>query len=429
MQKKAVSEVKGEMGEEITLASVLKEKYDCVVGNPPYVNLPKKDKVYKNILSHYEDVTSGIVNSSTLFIKRGLDLLTEYGMVGFIVPKSVLRVDSYEPIRRYILDNCEIKSIADVGIPFEEVGYEEVIIILKKQKDKAKRDENRIRIITGIEDLSNKKYKSHKIKQNVFNYIGVFSIYLTYDVLNIVYKINRNCKKLGDISDIFRGLGISKNKPFVLDEKEDRSDEKILRGKGIGRYETKFYLYLDTNHEEVKKYKKAMSRLRHKKIVAQNIVTSKVRVVSTYDEEGCLNIDTITNIMVTDKDFIDKYVLAVINSKLMTFYIRDVVFNKALLTMHLDAPYSGKLPIKKCSKSKQKEFAELADKMLSLNKKLKKLNEKVEKTNKLESEYYNLAKEQENTKNEIEKINDLIDEKVYKLYGLNEKEVKIIGNN
>jgi len=43
MQKKAVSEVKGEMGEEITLASVLKEKYDCVVGNPPAAQSMLKD--------------------------------------------------------------------------------------------------------------------------------------------------------------------------------------------------------------------------------------------------------------------------------------------------------------------------------------------------------------------------------------------------
>jgi hypothetical protein len=64
--------------------------------------------------------------------------------------------------------------------------------------------------------------------------------------------------------------------------------------------------------------------------------------------------------------------------------------------------------------------------MLSLKENLKNLNEKIEKANKLEDESCNLMKERNNVKSEIEKIDNLINEKVHTLYGLNEKEIELI---
>ena len=74
-----------------------------------------------------------------MFVKRGIDLLKDGGTLGFIVPKPLVWVDSYEGIRKYILANCRIQAVADVGRAFgEEVGYEEVIIVLQKERDTGK---------------------------------------------------------------------------------------------------------------------------------------------------------------------------------------------------------------------------------------------------------------------------------------------------
>ena len=72
-----------------------------------------------------------------------------------------------------------------------------------------------------------------------------------------------------------------------------------------------------------------------------------------------------------------------------------------------------KIPIKITSLSEQKSLIQLADKMLSLNKKLQEIGDK----NTLEKQ-----KIQE----EIKKTDNEIDELVYQLYGITEKEKKII---
>ncbi|MGH2638741.1 MAG: TaqI-like C-terminal specificity domain-containing protein, partial [Rhabdochlamydiaceae bacterium] len=162
-------------------------------------------------------------------------------------------------------------------------------------------------------------------------------------------------------------------------------------------------------------YKEAAKKLRTKKIVVQNIVSSKVHAVATWDNEACLDIDTITNVLVTDKSIEPKYVLGLMNSKLMTFYIRDVVFNRALLTMHMDAPYLGQIPIKRVPKSKQKELVDMVDSIINMERRSAEIGYDLYTS----SEYVSLQEQ-------IKAKNQEIDRFAYDLYGLNSNEIETI---
>lgn len=401
-----------------TPANILREGFfDVVLGNPPYVNIKHKDPLYAHELqSYYEKVVCGIINSASLFAKRGIDLLRNNGVLGFVLPKSFLRVDSYAMIRKFILNKCEILSISDIGLGFEEVGYEVVTIILRKQEDKKIRQKNMVKIITNIADLTTNQFQSYSIPQTLFEKTNVFAIYLNEKLRPIVEKMKEDSKELGEIADIWRGLPISINSPLIRDYRQDSNDEQIIRGKDIGRYETKHHSFINLTSKETAKYVDAAGRLRCKKIVVQNIVTSKVRCVGTYDQEASLNIDTITNVKVTDKSFLEKYVLAVMNSKLGSFYIRDVIFNRAVLTMHMDKPYLGQLPIKIVSKATQEKIADKADKIMEIKKEL----------SGTKFDIYNAS--QVNAKRKLLKaLNGDLNERIYDIYGLDRHERQIIA--
>jgi hypothetical protein len=324
-------------------------------------------------------------------------------------------VDSFSGIRNLILNKCEIVSISDIGLGFEEVGYEVITMILRKQSNDKLIKENTIKIITNITDLSNNQFQQYYIPQSLFAKTGVFAIYLNEELRPIVEKMRENSKELEEISDIWRGLPISINSPLISPNKRKIQDEKVLRGEDIGRYEIKHHNFIDLSQKSSKKYCRAADRLRCKKIVVQNIVTSKVRCVATYDENGFVNIDTITNVKITDTNFLDKYVLAIMNSKLGTFYIRDVIFNRALLTMHMDKPYLGQLPIKVAPKSIQEQFSTKVDQIIQLKKDLQRTG-------------YNLYTSSEVVKKtkELNKLNSELNEMVYDLYELSLNEKRLI---
>ncbi|MCG2809540.1 MAG: hypothetical protein L6275_04355, partial [Candidatus Portnoybacteria bacterium] len=70
----------------------------------------------------------------------------------------------------------------------------------------------------------------------------------------------------------------------------------------------------------------------------------------------------------------------------------------------------------KKEKAKHNELVKLADKMLKLSEELQKLHPIMD------------DKEYEETELEIQKIDEIINQKVYKLYGLTEEEVRIVEN-
>jgi hypothetical protein len=381
------------------------------------MTIPKDHPRYKFYFQdYYADIIAGPINSSSLFLKRSLDMLQDEGWLGFVIPKSLLRVDSYRAIRQYLLRKCKIKSITDIGRGFEEVGYEVVTIVAQKT---AKCMKNAIEVNTDIENLDTHSYQHHIAEQCFFEKEGLFLIYVTKDVQPIYEKLHtRECVSLGGengIAHIWRGLPISVNSSFISLEKTKPTDVKCLQGESIGRYVSKTSPILWLHEDAMREHEAPITRLRHKKIVVQNIVTSKVRCVGTYDDEALVNIDTITNVSVRDNRFDEKYVLAIMNSKLMTWYIRDVVFNRAELTMHMDDPYLGQLPIKLVPRKQQQSIVRIVDRLLDLRKVLA----RTEYTLFTHVEYNKAVKEHA-------RLNAKLDELVYDLYALTEKEKEII---
>ncbi len=112
-----------------------------------------------------------------------------------------------------------------------------------------------------------------------------------------------------------------------------------------------------------------------------------------------------------NKDYDIRYVLAILNSKLIDHYYHLISLELGRTMAQLDIETIEQLPIKEASKQEQRELAVLVDKMLNLN---KQLNDPA------------FAGQQEVIQKEIEATDIQIDEKVFDLYGLTEEEKKIV---
>src|SRR5207245_8492861 len=86
--------------------------FDAVIGNPPYgFHQIHSDHVKDYLKSHYAS-SSGSFEHYFLFYEASLKKLCRGGYHGFIVPVTWLTIPSAGGLRRFILDNFSICSIA-----------------------------------------------------------------------------------------------------------------------------------------------------------------------------------------------------------------------------------------------------------------------------------------------------------------------------
>ncbi len=375
--------------------------FDVVVGNPPYFNI-KPDDILKSS-PDFKNLSNGVVNSAALFLKKSMNLLKEGGYLGFIIPKSFAYVDSWKPIRQVIYNEAQLLVIVDVSKAFKDVLLEQVIIIIRKHKPKL------LDSVLLISDFNTSTQSIAKIdyKEIVQNDRISFQANTLETV--IYNKVNSGSVLLGEISDNFRGIGVQK-----LISNMNNLGERILSGKEIQRYAINDYHNYSISKDKIPEISK-VKNLRKPKIMVQNIVAhirNHIKITATYDTKGVLDLDTVNNIVINNKDFNPKYILALLNSKLISYYTYIFIYSKAIRTMHFDGSYSGKIPIKRISKEEQEYFNKKVSLLLELNSKYNSENKLTDKTEKL--------------KNEINMLENEIDNQVYKIYGITEEEKKVI---
>jgi len=149
----------GEAEKSIGLLSLLSQRYDIVVMNPPHGRVPSKTKEY---LNNYYQKTGNDYYSA--FLQQAVDLCRYGGFIAALTGRSLLITKSFQWVREKLLpDNAPPEIILDLGFyTIEEAHARYVALILRRiSRDESKLSrQKKIRFIR----LSSFKWDEKKSK-------------------------------------------------------------------------------------------------------------------------------------------------------------------------------------------------------------------------------------------------------------------------
>lgn len=344
--------------------------FDIIVGNPPYIrphNIPDNEKVY--LWNKYE-IASQKTDIYAFFIEKSIKLLKDYSILSFIVPKTWFSIYSFEKLRKFVLENTHINLIGNLPSKvFSDAVVETTII--QVEKNKVANDLNQISV-TNV--FSNKLLKT--LKQSVF--ISHPSHNITTQKQSMILG---NTSKLGDITEIIVGIATGDDKKYCRFEKLTDKDKPAIRGANISRYNIDYkeeYLWYDRKQMIADSMLKPKSSLKAalgqcspkkpsdfeipEKIVMQRIAK---RIIAALDTNMYYAHTSIVIIKPIENSFLLKYLLAILNSEIIDYWLKSNTSN-----ISLNVSTIKNIPIKNISIEKQSEIAAYVDKINDLSKKL-----------------------------------------------------------
>ncbi|EQB64596.1 MAG: hypothetical protein AMDU3_IPLC00004G0174 [Thermoplasmatales archaeon I-plasma] len=383
--------------------------FDIVIGNPPYFKIFEGDPINKT--DDYNEIKSGMMNASAIFINRSLKLVMKEGRIGMIVPKMLSFTDSWDKIRYKILTNYKFLNVIDCGKAFKDVLLEQIIFILKKDKPL-----DNDKIVIG--ELDNRSIKeTAKVLQSTClkeNKIPLEPNPIAYEIKS---KMESTNTRLGDIADIILGLGIQGRDIFFDEPSKD--SEKVLRGDDIQRYIIRGCRYYSPNNPEIQKYIRTIEQFKKPHIVAQRIVAhirDHIKITAALDKEGLFSFNTVTNIFVKSKEFSNEFILALLNSNIVQYYTYKFIYSNAIRSMDFYKAYAKNIPIPELNNSLHQKISDLCTEIISKTMTYYQMKDRVtDEVGKLDRE--------------IEDLQTKIDEMFYDMYRITEYERKVIEDS
>lgn len=465
----------------------VKQGFDVVIGNPPYVDIKALDNVIVKQLFKDFKTAENRINLYSIFIEKGFDLIKDGGFLSFINPNSILVNSSYTKIRKLLIEHMTTIVKLPDGV-FKDAIVETIIFEFRKNNN-----EQFIKTIVYPKkksisfvdnNLSTEVNRSTWKNTENCNY----NIFVSQEQQNILNKIKNDTEQLGDIADFTLGITpydkykghsqeLIKSKGFHSKTRLNENYKPLISGSNIIRY------LVTSNIDEYIHYGDWLGASREERfftkpriIVRQIVSGNPPRIYAGYTEEPLYFTQIGFSIIPKPKIINVKVLLALINSKLMNFYhkysfldLEKELFQKILIANCKQFPISKKLidtenveiislvnEIIKLTLNESEtllKFAKYVMQTLNINitRKLenwheldfadfiKELNKAIKKaggtplTKKYEFEWLELfednKKKAQELQNQITHTEKAIDEMVYELYGLTEEEREILKNS
>lgn len=116
----------------------MKDAYDVVIANPPFVSLDTQTLAMRKRLSQFmEGYASGRIDMYLAFLRIGLEMLKPGGYGLFVLPHSFLLAKNASRMRKFISETSWIRCLADLSAirVFEDSGSYIVLLIFQKKSD------------------------------------------------------------------------------------------------------------------------------------------------------------------------------------------------------------------------------------------------------------------------------------------------------
>lgn len=298
--------------------------FDAVIGNPPYGATLTKE--VDNYLRREYKVANYQLDTYVIFIERGKQLLRQNGCLGFIIPSAWVASTYDNKLRKYLTEEIRIESIVIAPKQtFIDASVETCILVLSNSLPS-----NSFGVIRwDIKEKISYTINTNEIKEeNSF----AFPVYADDKSNKIVQKIRKQINKLNDFADVVWGVKIyengkgkppqkgneSKTKVFHSDKKINKTHRPLLGGSEIVRYTTKWKGGFVDYGEWL-----AAPRQPHwfegERILVREVTANGI-IQGTFVDKDFVFSNSVDGIKMKSKEMNIKFLLGLINSKLISFY-------------------------------------------------------------------------------------------------------------
>lgn len=419
--------------------------FDIIIGNPPYIMEDDNKEAFMGLSEH--ECYQGKTDIWHLFAGTGLSLLSKDGLLSFIAKNQWLDSKSASNMRKVIYRDSSILSIINFGsnMIFDEAQQQTMIFLLKKDKDNSQHNINYI----SFDDIVSKEQISERIINSIYeiddNCVKK-EIPKEYDELKNLKFSNEKSELLLEKIDSFENFKFNEKKEITQGIIGGKDEYFTIKNDEIYNYIDSEISYLKNFHTTTERYYTPKSNesifyltkhnfydidahpnLFNKLSVHQEYLKNRREVLKdsiswfhiwwARDKKFFESGDKIIwakrtkgkSFTFTDMSFYGsanlffikserislKYITALLNSKLMYFYMQERLKHTGDL-LQIDKNQFMKIPL--YAPKETTNFDRIVDKIIEYKK--NNIN-----TSKLEC---------------------LIDKKIYKLYGLTEDDINII---
>uniref|UniRef100_UPI0032164552 Eco57I restriction-modification methylase domain-containing protein n=1 Tax=uncultured Draconibacterium sp. TaxID=1573823 RepID=UPI0032164552 len=312
---------------------LVKKGFDCVIGNPPYGELFKRQRNYftKTFIS-----AKGKHEIFKYFIEKGLHLIkNNNALLSFIVPNTWVLLNNFEKLREIIIAKYSIVRLTEtLTNVFSSANVDTNIFTISSFNVN----------IPGL-TIVKKDLLTEEIITLDPNSSNFSLIFKNSDP--IINLINQTKSVLNDYCEVWQGLIAygSKDQPRIYSSnyKETQFHRKLLFGRDIEKYIVNW-------HGEYLQYGDWLHRPRpsyifeNQKLLVQRIRNPKLkdRLIVAYDGEKYINGTGMSNILLREGQNLNLlYLLGLLNSKLINYW-----FNYYYTDVNIKPEQLRKIPIK-----------------------------------------------------------------------------------
>ena len=375
--------------------------FDIVIGNPPYFQM-KKGLVDKSKYPYSEGKDKGKQNIYKLFVEHAYNILNNDGICALITQSSLMCDSSSQYTRELLIKKTSLFQVIEFpkvaphpeGQLFKGALVATCIVLFSKGLP----CKNHTFFLSANNDLTTiNSFDFAVIPQQTPIYFypqGYYFPLIRHDDFSIIEKMNEGTTFLGNmIQSSSQGDFNLTNESFCFSTR--LTDVKMYRGCHVHRFyiEDEVEEYIQNNHKA-----SYISRNEHGVfLVCQNIsgMTDKQRFnVAISKNNRCLFGHTVNKIELKSM-YNPKYIMAILNSKVIDWYFRKTSTNN-----HVNIYELEQLPIPKANREQEDLIMSLIDRIVT--------------------------KKQNNPNSDISSLEKEIDKLVYQLYNLTPEEIAII---
>jgi predicted RNA methylase len=337
-----------------TLKTVPFPSYDIILGNPPWGYDFTMEELAE-LTAVYRSASLKIAESYDLFVERCLSLLSEGGLLAFVLPEAILNVRSHRDIRDILLEKSEFRFVSYLGNVFSNVHCPSIILGVSGTKGKGactKGISGGIRICTGGQTFTISP--DRKFTPDTFNF------HVSDEKQSCLDEIckNTDLAYLKGNARFALGIVTGNNKAFVSETPRD-GYEPVLRGSDIYKYRiSDSHAWMRFVPESFQQVAPAEIYRAPEKLLYRFICDMPV---FAYDNRQRLSLNSCNILIPEIPGLAVKYVLAIMNSGTVAFFCRQNFNSVKVLRSHLEA-----IPIPVVPDKVQQEITSMVDRIMEL---------------------------------------------------------------